>query len=132
LISGLRLLDRRALVIVLVTLAAFASGYGLWRMVDRLTEEPSLVCSLPDAQRCQDTLASISDSPDLALSPRPDGALVAIDVRAAPTEWKSSIDPGFREAEWAIWIELDAGSPILAACYYSSDSLVSCHTEERE
>lgn len=101
-------------------------------MVDRMTEEPSLVCSLEDTQRCEDTLTSISSFPDTALYPRRDGSLVSIEVGPAPPEWQTSKDPGFRNAEWATSMELDAGPPILAACYYSSDSLVSCHTLERQ
>jgi hypothetical protein len=111
---------------------ALVVGAGLfaWLQVGRFTERPTFSCSLPDPKPCRDTAESISSFPDLALYPRPAGGLTAIDVRPAPAEWAHSTDPGFREAQWSAWIERDDGLPILAACYYSSDSMVECHLEE--
>lgn len=91
-----------------------------------MTENPSVTCTLADPQICRDTADSISSYPEMALDPRPAGRLTAIDVRPAPVEWASSTDPSYRLAEWAVWIEHDDGPPILAACYYSSDAMVSC------
>jgi hypothetical protein len=67
----------------------------------------------------------------MSLNPRPAARIAAIDVRPAPAGWAQSVDPGFREAEWSTWIELSDGPPILAACYYSSESMVTCETEEK-
>lgn len=107
------------------------AGYILWWQIDRSSEHPRVVCSLPDSGPCQDTATSISSFPDLALYPRPAARITAIDVRPAPEAWADSADPGFRDAAWSTWIELDNGPAILAACYYSSDRIVTCHTIER-
>jgi hypothetical protein len=112
-----------------LAVAVFAGGYVVWRFLDRLTENPAVTCSLPDAMRCEDTAGSISSFPDMALDPRPAGNLIAIDVRPAPAAWADSPDIGLREAEWAVLIERDDGPPILAACVYSSEREVSCYSD---
>ena len=100
------------------------AGFFAWQ------QRPTLTCSLPDPKPCSDTAESIWIEPDMALYPRPAGRLTTIDVRPAPKEWAQSTDPGFRAAEWSAWIEREDGPPILAACYYSSDDMVTCDLEE--
>jgi hypothetical protein len=67
----------------------------------------------------------------MALDPRPAARIAAIEIRTAPEAWARSVDPGFRDAGWSTWIELSEGPPILAACYYSSESMVTCEMEEK-
>ena len=122
---------RRQVALAAVAAAVIVgAGYVAWRQIDRSVEHPTVVCSLPDPQPCQDTATSISLLPDWALDPRPAARVTAIDVRPAVASWARSDDPSFRLAEWSTWIELDDGPPILAACSYSSEHEVTCDTLE--
>jgi hypothetical protein len=118
----------RWLIGTAVVVLAFI-GVFLW--VARDDEPPTFTCSLPSPeQRCIDTERSILDDFFPAFVPELSGDLIAVDIRSAPLEWSTSVDPGFQAAEWAAWLERDGEPPILAACYYSSDAMVTCHTEE--
>jgi hypothetical protein len=120
----MRLIGMSAVAVALVVLVLLLS---------RPEPPPTFTCSLPTATaRCLDTEESFLHDPnDWVFDPALRGQLTAVDVRPAPSAWATSVDPGFRSAEWAAWIEREDGPPILVACYYSSDKMVGCDTEER-
>ena len=113
----------------LALLLVVSAAVVLWQV--SAVNKPIVTCSLlVDEQRCEDTEATIASFPELALPPTFTGRLTAIDIRAAPPEWATSVDPAYRTAEWAAYLERAEGLPILAACQYSSESMVSCDTDE--
>lgn len=113
-----------------VVLSLVLIGALVW--VNRANERPIFTCSLPSPeQRCIDTERSILGDSVSTFVPELSGELTAVDIRSAPAEWSRSVDPGFQAADWAAWLEREGQQPILAACYYSSEATVTCHTEER-
>ena len=91
----------------------------------------TVTCQLANSKRCDDTADSIVGFPEMEVHPPLTGHLIAIDIRPAPSDWVTSLDPGFRVAEWAALLVREDAPPILAACYYDSDPMVACDTEER-
>ena len=100
-------------------------GAGLWWFAWPIIAPPYFTCSLPDPSPCEPTGDGSTTWFDL------NGRPTAIDVRPAPERWKTSDDPGFRSAQWAARVDRFLQGPIVAACYYSSDGLVSCHAQEQ-
>lgn len=92
----------------------------------------TVTCHLDESKLCDDTASSIIGFPEMELHPPLTGRLIAIDIRPAPPEWANSVDPGFRAAGWAALLQREDAPPILAACYYDSDPMVACDTEERQ
>jgi hypothetical protein len=90
---------------------------------------PSVTCHLADHDKCTNTATSIAGSFEVFYPPLTH-RLKGLDLRTAPPEWAQSADPGFAAAEWAAFLEVDGAPPILAACYYSSDTMVTCDTQE--
>jgi hypothetical protein len=122
--------QRRLALLVLVVALVVAGSVVAWRQVDRLNEQFTSECALPDPQPCRDTKTSISSYPDLALDPRPAGRVVHIRFQPAPAMWATSVDPGFRAAQWSTVVTLTDGQAVVAACYYSSDAMVACEMTE--
>lgn len=110
------------LVIAAVFLVAVV-GVSAWYFGWQYVIPPTYSCSLPEADRCEHT-ARHTEWWDLT------GRPVSIDVRPAPAEWTSSVDPHFAGAEWAARVERFAEEPVLAACAYSSDEAVTCKATE--
>jgi len=109
--------------------AILLAGGALVLLVGNLVGSPSVTCHLADQQKCTDTATSIGGAFQTFYPPLTH-RLKSVDVRPAPPEWAQSADPGFAAAEWAAWLELDGSPPILTACYYSSDPMVTCDTQE--
>jgi hypothetical protein len=122
--------QRRLALLVLVVALVVAGSVVAWRQMDRLNEQFTSECALPDPQPCRDTEATISSYPDLALDPRPEARVVHIRVQPAPESWATSADPGFRAAQWSTVVTLTDGQAVVAACYYSSDAMVTCDMNE--
>jgi hypothetical protein len=120
---------RRRLAPVLLGLggAAAVAAFATWRVIPI---RPTVTCDLPSPAPCEDTADSIEFDPDFVFYPRLPGPVWAIEVRTPPAEWADSLHEGYRVAEWATLLHYDNGPPILAACYYSSDRMVFCHTSE--
>jgi hypothetical protein len=119
---------------VAIALAALVTLGGLIAVASFLRVppfRPALTCALSDPKPCHDTLVWVGGfDPDWALYPPLPGRITAIEVRPAPVQWKSSLDPGFQGADWAAVLERDGYEPVVAACYYASGDEVACHTEE--
>jgi hypothetical protein len=110
-----------------LVVVAFVLGVGVFGVGIR----PAMTCGLSDPGPCQHTVDSIVFDRSNALYPSLDGRIVAVELRPAPAEWATSVDPGFQDAEWSALLKRDGAPAVLAACYYSSDEEVTCHTEER-
>jgi hypothetical protein len=92
---------------------------------------PIFTCSLIPTTPCHDTEESILNTrSDLMFWPDLAGKLVSVDIQPTPNRWENSPYAGYRDAEWAAKLELTDHAPFLAACYYSSDAQVTCHTDE--
>lgn len=108
---------------IAAVLVAAVVGGSTWYFGWQYVFSPTYSCSVPEADRCENT-ASHTDW--WALSGRP----LSIDVRPAPAEWASSLDPQFVHAQWAAKVERFGQEPVLAACTYSSDEMVTCKARE--
>jgi hypothetical protein len=92
---------------------------------------PALTCTVKDPQVCQDTLEWVGGfDPNWSLYPPLPGRIAAIEVRPVPPQWADSLDPEYRDAEWATLLHRDGYAPVLVACGYGSGDEVLCSTEE--
>jgi hypothetical protein len=109
-----------ALVVAIGVLAV--AGFLLYREL----QPPTVTCSTSSAAACHDTRISISDrlSRDLVFTEPLPARLVAVDVRDAPPDWSERAD--FPEDGWAALLTMEGREPVLVACGYFSDDMVSC------
>jgi hypothetical protein len=89
-------------------------------------QPPTVTCSTPDTAACSNTrnwISGRSDRDFVFSEPLP-ATLVSVDVRPMPAEWKGR--PGYPKDAWAALLTMAGRDPVLVACYYSSDDMVSC------
>lgn len=86
----------------------------------------TVTCSTPDTGACTNTRDWIADhwGRDFVFGEPLPAPLVAVDVRETPPEWR---ELGIaREGDWAALLTMAGREPVLVACYYSSEEMVSC------
>lgn len=98
-------------------------GLGVWAS-NVVGREPSFTCSTPDGRACSNTEASMRGDMRLVFAEPLPARLVSVDVRPAPSEWKSR--GTYDEGDWAAFLTLEDRDPMLVLCYYSSDEMVGC------
>jgi hypothetical protein len=119
-------LGRRASFVVLAGLAIAGAAWG----IGALLRPPAFLCSTPDREACTNTRNSVLYERDLVFPEPLPARLLTVDVRPAPPEWTSL--PGYFEGSWAALLTLERGDPLLVACYYHSDDMVTCNLPDAQ